>query len=113
MKISELYSKKIERPFEAVVDINKFDAKVVQTEIDEYVFTEEIISGLYQILKGIQYHNVTHNGTWINGYYGSGKSHFLKYLKYCFSHEHQERALARLEQAVNDTDIMTDRKSVV
>ena len=57
MKISELYSKKIERPFEAVVDINKFDAKVVQTEIDEYVFTEEIISGLYQILKGIQYHN--------------------------------------------------------
>ena len=44
MKISELYSKKIERPFEAVVDINKFDAKVVQTEIDEYVFTEEIIS---------------------------------------------------------------------
>ena len=110
MKISELYSKKIERPFEAVVDINKFDAKVVQTEIDEYVFTEEIISGLYQILKGIQYHNVTHNGTWINGYYGSGKSHFLKYLKYCFSHEHQERALARLEQAVNDTDIMTVQK---
>ena len=110
MKISELYSKKIERPFEAVVDINKLDANVVQTEIDEYVFTEEIISGLYQILKGIQYHNVTHNGTWINGYFGTGKSHFLKYLKYCFSHEHQERALARLEQAVNDTDIMTVQK---
>ena len=49
MKISELYSKKIERPFEAVVDINKFDAKVVQTEIDEYVFTEEIISGFTSV----------------------------------------------------------------
>ena len=105
MEIRSLYSKEIGRPFEAVVDINKETPKVVETEIDEYVFTEEIISGLYQILKGIQYHNVTHNGTWINGYYGSGKSHFLKYLKYCFSHEHQDRALARLEQAVRDTDI--------
>ena len=105
MEIQKLYAKEINRPFEAVVDINKFDEKVVKTEINEYVFTEEIISGLYQILSGIQYHKVTHNGTWINGYYGSGKSHFLKYLKYCFSKTYQEEALKRLEQAVNDTDI--------
>lgn len=104
--IKDLYQKHIDRPFEAVVDINKYDTKVVKTEIDEYVFTEDIISGLYQILKGIQYHTVSHNGTWINGYYGSGKSHFLKYLKYCFSREHQDRALTRLEQAVNDTDLL-------
>ena len=105
MKIKELYAKKIDRDFEAVVDINKKDEKVVDAEINEYVFTEEIISGLYQILSGIQYHKVTHNGTWINGYYGSGKSHFLKYLKYCFSKEHQAEALKRLEQAVRDINI--------
>lgn len=105
MEIQKLYAKEIDRPFEAVVDINKFDKKIVDTEIGEYVFTEEIISGLYQILSDIRYHKVTHNGTWINGYYGSGKSHFLKYLKYCFSKSNQDEALKRLEQAVRDTDL--------
>ena len=104
MEIKELYAKDIDRRFEEVVDINKFDKKIVDIEIEEYVFTKEIIAGLYQVLSGIQYHNVTHNGTWINGYFGSGKSHFLKYLKYCFSKDYQEKALQRLEQAVQDTN---------
>lgn len=105
MEIQNLYAKDIHRPFEAVVDINKFETKIVETEIGEYVFTEEIISGLFQILSGIRFHKVTHNGTWINGYYGSGKSHFLKYLKYCFSKTNQEEALKRLEQAVRETNL--------
>ena len=81
----EIYSKSIEREVNPAVSASDMKPEVVKVEIEEYVFTEEIIIGLYSILDGIRNTNVSHNGIWINGFYGSGKSHFLKYLRYlCF-----------------------------
>jgi hypothetical protein len=65
------------------------------------VFTDEIINGLYRILDAIKNNKpYDHVGIWIDGYYGSGKSHFLKYLDYCITPRTQEKALERLLEAV-------------
>lgn len=83
MKLEQIYAKDINRTVNPAVSASDFSVKTVKTEIEEYVFTDEIINGLYKILSAIQCRNFSHNGIWINGYFGSGKSHFLKYLGYC------------------------------
>lgn len=113
--IQHLYKKDINRPLNPAVSADDFSAATIQTEIDEYVFTDEIINGLYQVLYAIWTQNVSHNGIWINGFFGSGKSHFLKYLGYCINPQHREAALQRLKQAVSERDplLVPDSKSQV
>ena len=111
MKLKDLYSKPIYRTVNPVVSATKLDdPETIQTEIEEYVFTDEIINGLYRILDAIKnnkpYGNV---GIWIDGYYGSGKSHFLRYLDYCFIPDTQEKALDRLLEAVKAIDPFDDK----
>ena len=78
----ELYEKEIDRPFNPAVNASDFKADTVNVEIDEYVFTDEIINNIYHVLSAIRDRQTAHNGIWINGYFGSGKSHFLKFLDY-------------------------------
>lgn len=106
MKLQDLYSKDISRAVNPAVSVSDLDEKTVHTEIEEYVFTDEIINGLYTILSAIKNKKVHHTGIWLNGYYGSGKSHFLKYLHYCISSKYQEKALKRLVEAVGQRDPM-------
>lgn len=77
MKLEAIYEKDINRTVNPAVSASDFSDKTVKTEIEEYVFTDEIINGLYKILSAIKNRNVSHDGIWINGYFGSGKSHFL------------------------------------
>lgn len=105
--IKDLYKYKIDRPLNPAVSAEDFSESTIKTEISEYVFTDEIINGLYNVLYAIWTHNVSHNGIWINGFFGSGKSHFLKYLGYCINPTHREAALARLTQAVKERDPLT------
>ena len=105
MILQELYLKKIDRPVNPAVSATKFDTKTIEVEISEYVFTDEIINGLYRILNAIKNNKpYDHVGIWIDGYYGSGKSHFLKYLDYCITPETRDDALARLLEAVKAID---------
>ena len=81
MRLKELFSKPINRAVNPAVSATKFDADTERVEIEEYVFTDEIIYGLYRILDAIKNNRpYYHVGIWIDGYYGSGKSHCLKYL---------------------------------
>ena len=105
MKLSELYKKPIGRAVNPAVSATKFDSETEKIEIEEYVFTDEIINGLYRILDAIKNNKpYDHVGIWIDGYYGSGKSHFLKYLDYCITPRTQEKALERLSEAVKSID---------
>ena len=110
MLLKELYNKPIERAVNPAVSVTKMDdAEVTKVEIDEYVFTDEIINGLYLILNSIRNNKkFSHIGIWIDGYYGSGKSHFLKYLNYCINPATREKALTRLTEAVREADDITN-----
>ena len=109
MILKDLYNKPINRPINPAVSATKFDPETKRIEIHEYVFTDEIINGLFRILKAIKNNKpCDHIGIWIDGYYGSGKSHFLKYLDYCITPETQDEALERLLDAIKAIDPLDD-----
>ena len=113
MKLSELYKKPIGRAVNPAVSATKFDSETEKIEIEEYVFTDEIINGLYRILDAIKNNKpYDHVGIWIDGYYGSGKSHFLKYLDYCITPRTQEKALERLLEAVKAIDPLDENHNI-
>ena len=113
MKLKDLYSKPINRAVNPAVSATKFDPETERIEIDEYVFTDEIINGLFRILDAIKNNKpYDHVGIWIDGYYGSGKSHFLKYLDYCITPATRERAVSRLLAAVKAIDPLDEKHNL-
>jgi predicted DNA-binding protein (UPF0278 family) len=107
----KIYKKSIDRPLNPAVSVGDNRQNTIDVEIGEYVFTAEIINGLYTLLSAVRDKSVSHNGIWISGYYGSGKSHFLKYLNFCIDKRYQEKALARLEEAVAEFDPLQHSES--
>lgn len=112
MQFKDLYEKGLDRKVNPAVSASDLSDDTVLTEIVEYVFTQEIIANLYNILLNVKINQGSHVGIWINGYYGSGKSHFLKYASYCLSgkKEYREMAFMRLYEATevimhSDTDL--------
>ena len=77
------------------------------------MFTDEIINGLFRILDAIKNNKpYDHVGIWIDGYYGSGKSHFLKYLDYCITPSTREDAISRLLDAVKAIDPLDEKHNL-
>lgn len=113
MKFQDLYEKGLDRKVNPAVSASDLTDDTVLTEIVEYVFTEEIIINLYNILTNIKHNQGSHVGIWISGYYGSGKSHFLKYASYCLSQnkERCEMAFIRLIEATEDIMLHTNGMS--
>lgn len=99
MKFKELYERGLDRKVNPAVSASDLSEDTIHTEIDEYVFTQEIVVNLYKILTNIRLNQGSHVGIWINGYYGSGKSHFLKYTSYCLSGKYCKKAFDRLIEA--------------
>ncbi len=106
MKFRDLYLKGLDRTVNPAVSASDLNEETINVEINEYVFTNEIINNLYKILNNIRENQGSHTGIWINGYYGSGKSHFLKYVNYCLSKKHGAEALKRLRDAVAEREPM-------
>ena len=77
MKIHELFLKPVERPIDGVIKAD--DARNLQTELEEYVVTRDVARGL-GIFTDRYLTELTANGVWISGFFGSGKSHLLKIL---------------------------------
>ena len=111
MILKEIYENEIGRPVNPAVSADDRNADVIETEINEYVFTDEIINSLYLILQKIRDRDISLAAIWISGFYGSGKSHFLKYLSFCIDPEYSGRAMQRLMQAVEERDPLTNPDS--
>ena len=110
MQLKDIYDKKITRQVNPAVSATKLDKDTKDIEIGEYVFTDEILNGIYRILSAIRNNEpYDHVGMWINGYYGSGKSHFLKYFDYCISPDTRDVAMSRLIKAVEEIDPLDDK----
>lgn len=104
MKFKDLYEKGLDRKVNPAVSASDLSDDTVFNEITEYVFTPELIANLYKILQNVKDNQGSHVGIWINGYFGSGKSHFLKYAGYCLSNIslHRELALERFKEATQE-----------
>ena len=77
MQIQQLFLKPIDRPIDGVIKAD--DNRNLQTELEEYVITRDVARGL-GILTERYLEELTANGVWISGFFGSGKSHLLKML---------------------------------
>lgn len=86
MKLRELFEKDIERNINGVVKVEQvYDESVLYQELDEFVVTKELKGHFKTFYKN--YNNSLDErtdkiGVWISGFFGSGKSHFLKMLSY-------------------------------
>ena len=78
-KIQDLFAKPIERPIEGVIKAD--DERNLQNEVEEYVITAEVAKSLDDFVDRYLGEIIT-NGVWISGFFGSGKSHFVKILSY-------------------------------
>lgn len=115
MKFKDLYEKGLDRKVNPAVSASDLSDDTVLTEIVEYVFTQEIVVNLYNILINIKHNQGSHIGIWINGYYGSGKSHFLKYTSYCLSakKEYRDMAFDRLIEATQEIMHSNDDLTII
>lgn len=92
MQLSSIFERPIDRVINSAVVVSNQKKDTVQAEITEYVFTEDLIEKLYYFLDTVLNKKVGKTGIWINGYYGSGKSHFIKYAHYCLDSANSEKA---------------------
>lgn len=95
MKLASLFERDINRHIDPAVVVSKLQDEVVTAEIEEYVFTRDIVSNLYKVLDAFLNYKDQKTGIWISGYYGSGKSHFIKYLHYLINPATSEKAFER------------------
>lgn len=81
--INEIFQKDISRKINGVVKADQNEAEIVITELSEYVVTGELRKHFQKFFD--RYVNSLNfptedMGVWISGFYGSGKSHFLKMI---------------------------------
>lgn len=85
MQIQELFAKKIDREIQGVIIVGQGADTNVSQELEEYVVTRELEKHFRDFFsaykKGIT-GTTPKMGAWISGFFGSGKSHFLKILSY-------------------------------
>ena len=81
--LREIYEKSIEREIQGVIKVD--DESFLKQELEEYVVTEELLKHFERFFEMYQksIDGKTENmGGWISGFFGSGKSHFLKIISY-------------------------------
>ncbi|ABE46896.1 BREX system P-loop protein BrxC [Polaromonas sp. JS666] len=90
MKIRDLFLKPIDRPINGVIKADQMDAASVWQELEEYVVTKQISDYLRRFFDAYlaaidRPHDAAitdRMGVWVSGFFGSGKSHFIKILSY-------------------------------
>ena len=85
MQIKEMFKDDIERKINGVVQVEQEKEDVIKQEVKEYVVTSELKKHYTQFFNEYSesFSEPTDNvGVWITGFFGSGKSHFLKMLSY-------------------------------
>ena len=84
-KLKDMFHKEIDRDIKGVIKVGQADDENIKQELEEYVVTSELnkhIDRFFEAYKTSIIGNTDKNGVWISGFFGSGKSHFLKILSY-------------------------------
>ena len=85
MKIQEMFLKPIDRRINGVIKVGQNQEEDKKQELEEYVVTAELKKHFQRFfanyVKSID-QPMDEMGVWISGFFGSGKSHFLKILSY-------------------------------
>jgi len=126
MLIQNLFIKNISRPINGVVKADQLNESVIWQELDEYVVTRELDRHLRTFLSSYLAAADNHNdpiiagrmAVWISGFFGSGKSHFIKILSYllgnrsayCPDSSSEKKAVDFFSDKIKDPMLLGDIK---
>lgn len=85
MLIKDIFAKPIDRNIQGVIKVGQAKDENVQQELEEYVVTRELqkhFKTIFDAYQGSINKPTDKMGVWIQGFFGSGKSHFLKIISY-------------------------------
>lgn len=88
MRIQNIFEHDIDRDINGVVKVGDIEESLVVQELEEYVVAKELQGHFSTFFRNYErsIDNPTGKiGVWISGFFGSGKSHFLKMLSYILS----------------------------
>ena len=102
---------------EGVSSNNTEDLDTLTYELESFVCEGEYLNGMRRILQGYRdnFNSSEQKAAWISGFYGSGKSHLAKVLRYlwinfAFSDGTTARSLAHLPEEI--TDLLTEMSTL-
>lgn len=102
MKIKNMFYKEIKRDIKGVIKVGQADDENVLQELDEYVVTTELEKYMERFFdaytSGLS-GKTDKMGVWISGFFGSGKSHFLKILSYILENKIVKDAMGNSRSA--------------
>lgn len=118
MQIKNLFKKDINREIQGVIKIGQEDTENIHQELEEYVVTEEVENQLAVFFESYikAYQRPTDRvGVWISGFFGSGKSHFLKIISYLLESQLEingERAVSYFQDKIHNQTLLDNMKRV-
>lgn len=114
MKLRELYKKDITREIQGVIKVD--DEHSIAQELDEYIVTDEIQRHLDTFFeaynKGLGASRTEQMGVWLSGFFGSGKSHFLKIVSYLLDNRevNGKKSVDYFDDKINDALLLGNIK---
>lgn len=115
MQIKDMFSREIDRDIKGVVKVGQDEEDNIYQELEEYVVTDELHQHIGEFFaaykKGIEA-PTDRIGVWISGFFGSGKSHFLKILSYLIENREVDgkRAIDFFKTKIHDPNIWANLK---
>lgn len=93
MKVKDIFKKDIFRPINGVIKAEQRDVASITQEVNEFVVTKELSRHFDQFFSSyvdsLEVRDISERAekmaVWVSGFFGSGKSHFIKALYYLFS----------------------------
>lgn len=90
MQLQYIYKADINRDINGVIKVAQNDERSIEQELREYIITRELRRHFNTFFNNYEKSLTTPTdkiGVWISGFFGSGKSHFLKILSYILSND--------------------------
>lgn len=90
MKLQHIYKSNINRDINGVIKVAQNDEQSIEQELREYIITRELrrhFTTFFSNYENSLNYPTDKIGVWISGFFGSGKSHFLKMLSYLLSND--------------------------
>ena len=85
MQIRDMFAQDINRLINGVIKVDQDADSIIAQEVREYVVTQELkkhFANFFSVYRRAFDEPTDRIGVWISGFFGSGKSHFLKMLSY-------------------------------
>lgn len=90
MQLKTIYKSNINRDINGVIKVAQNDERSMEQELREYIITRELRRHFNTFFNNYERSIASPTdkiGVWISGFFGSGKSHFLKMLSYLLSNK--------------------------